>query len=108
MLNDEDSGNELLGDDGSNSKKQADQDKDDRSEIEVEVTNAEYYENSAKEFMMTMDVTTSIDTINKTIHKTEIEEDRGKMECLAASIVFPLSKFFNRITLKALKCVNTN
>ena len=56
MLNNENSGNEPSGDDGLNSEKQADQDQDDQSEIEVEVTNAEYYENSAKEFMMTMDV----------------------------------------------------
>jgi hypothetical protein len=39
-----------------------------------------------------MDVTTSIDTINKTMCELETEEDDAKMECLAASIVFPLSK----------------
>jgi len=42
--------------------------------------------------MMTMDVTTSIDTIHETKHEIEIEEDEGKTEHLVASIVFPLSK----------------
>jgi len=92
VLNDEDSANEPSGDDGSTSDKQADEDEDDRSEIEVEVTDAEYYENSAEEFMMTMDVATSTDTMNETTCEIEIEEDEGKTERLAASIVFPLSK----------------
>jgi len=83
VLNDEDSGNEPSGDDGLISEKQADQDENDQSEIEVEVTDAEYYENSAEEFMVTMDVTTSIDTINETMCKLESEENEGKMECLA-------------------------
>ena len=42
--------------------------------------------------MMTMDVTTSIDTIDKTTSKLESEENEGKMERLAASVVFPISK----------------
>jgi hypothetical protein len=66
VLNGEDSSNEPSGDDGSMSEKQVDRDEDDQSEIKVEVTDAEYYKNSAKEFMMTMDITTSIDTINET------------------------------------------
>ena len=92
MLNDEDSGNEPSGDDGSTSEKPADQDENDRSEIEVEVTDAEYYENSAEEFMMTINVTMSIDTINEIKCELENEENEGKMERLAASVVFPISK----------------
>ena len=92
VLNDEDSGNEPSGDDGSASEKQADQDENDRSEIEVEVTDVEYNENSAEEFMMTMDVITSTEIINKTMCELENEENEGKTERLAASVVFPIPK----------------
>jgi len=60
VLNDEDSGNEPSGDDCSISEKQPDQDQDDRSEIEIEVTDAEHYKNSAEEFMMAMGVRATI------------------------------------------------
>ena len=103
MLNNEDSGNKPSGDDGSISEKQADQDENDQSEIEVKVTDAEYYENSAEEFMMTMDVTTSIDTINETTCELESEENEGKMECLAASVVFLLSKITQQNNAEGVK-----
>jgi hypothetical protein len=103
VLNDEDSGNEPLGDNGSTSEKQVDQDKDNRSKIEVEVTDAEYYENSAEEFMMAMDVTKSIDTMNETTYELETEEDNTKMERLAASIVFLLSKITQRNNTEGVK-----
>ena len=90
MLNDEDSGNEPSGNEGSTSEKQPD--KDNQSEIKVKVTDAEYYENSAEEFMMKMDVDTSIETMDETMSEMELEEDEERMEHLAASIVFPLSK----------------
>ena len=103
MLNDKDSGNEPSGDDDSNSEKHADQDEDDQSEIEVEVTDAEHYENSAEEFMMTMDVATSIDAINETTCELESEENEGRMECLAASVVFPLSKITQQDNAEGVK-----
>ena len=104
MLNDEDSGNEPSGDDGSSSEKQ--QDQDNRSEIEVEVTDAEYYENSADKFMMTMDITTPNNTMNEKTCEIEIEEDEEKMVHLAASIIFPLSKITQQNNADGVKCVN--
>ena len=41
---------------------------------------------------MKMDIDTSIETMDETTSKMEPEEDEEKMEHLAASIVFPLSK----------------
>jgi len=103
VLNDEDSGNEPLGDNGSISEKQPDQDKDYRSEIKIEVTNAEHYENSAEEFMMAMGITTPNNPMNKKMCKIEIEEDEEKMEHLAASIIFPLSKITQQNNTEGIK-----
>jgi len=103
VLNDEDSGNEPSGDDGSISEKQPDQDEDDRSEIEIEVTDAENYENSAEEFMMAMGVTTPNNPMNEKTCEIEIEEDEEKMEHLAASIVFPLSKITQQNNTEGVK-----
>ena len=52
--------------------------------------------------MMTMDVATSINTIDKTKHEKEIEEDEGKIQ-LAASIGFPLSKITQQNNAKGVK-----
>jgi len=53
--------------------------------------------------MVAMDRTTSIDTINETMCKIEIEEDKGKMEHLAASIIFPLSKIVQQNNTEDVK-----
>lgn len=91
---DKDSGNEPLGDKGLDHG-EPDTSSNEGSNIEVEVTDGEYYENSAEEFMMSM-------TIKDPPHKegdesSEIELDveeagTGDAEYVATSVVFPMLK----------------
>ena len=53
--------------------------------------------------MMAMDVTTPNNLINEKMCEIEIEEDEEKMEHLAASIVFPLSKIMQLNNAEGVK-----
>jgi len=91
---DRDSGNEPSGDNGSGHE-EPDTSSNEGSDIEVEVTDGEYHENTAEEFMMSMTVK---DTSRKEGDESleielDVEEaDTGDAEYVATSVVFPMSK----------------
>jgi len=65
------------------------------SDIEVEVTDGEYHENSAEEFMMSMTIKDSSHKEGDESSEIELdveEADTGDAEYVTASVVFPMSK----------------